>query len=112
MTESCRYFEGQCSDCPSLNNDYGICYEYIQFNREVDEYTQGTIQLERFVKSHDGATMARLLGLRVRPGNRIIIGYMDRHSQQEGYLVNPDGLTVAELNRLGLMTSNAIYRMY
>jgi len=68
--------------------------------------------MERYIKSHHGATLARLLGLKVRPGNRIIIGYMDRFSQQEGYLVDPDGLTVAELNRLGLMTSNAIYRRY
>ena len=68
--------------------------------------------MERFIKSADGATLARLLGLRVRVGYRTIIDYMEAYSRELGYLVDPDGLTVAELSRLGLMTSNCFYKRY
>ena len=68
--------------------------------------------MERFIKSHDGATLARLLGLRVRVGCRTIINYMDSYSRERGYLVDPDGLSVAELSRLGLITSNCFFSRY
>jgi len=64
--------------------------------------------VERFVKSHDGAVLARLLGLRVRKGRKIIIGYYGKYSYVPGYLVDPSSLSSADLKRLGLLTSAPI----